>query len=169
MHARGVSRLVLCAATAAGVLGLGCGGGAVEAPLVPAGHMPSNEDKRAADDGTGLLARASVQFLTGPADTTPEPGFTDPPRYEAPTYNEFGGFEYGGAPGGFGGVSYANYFPNVSNMPTNRALTYEVRPLGDAGAIAGTVAWASAPADRRLASPCGEIDNPSLRLGPRNE
>jgi hypothetical protein len=31
------------------------------------------------------------------------------------------------------------------------------------------VSWASAPAARTLSSPCGEIDNPSLRLGPHNE
>ena len=181
MHARDVmpaGRVVVAAALAA-VTACG-GGGGYTATLPPAGASGSDKDGTGtgADDGTGQLAQASVKFTTGPsddrfdefADQNKQPAY----GYGYGGYDEFGGFVYGGdAYGGgmYGGASYANYNPYQWGYGTtvNRPIDYTVQSLADSGAIAGTVSWSSAPAKTTLASPCGEIENPSLRLGAKNE
>lgn len=155
---------------------VGCGGsGTYTAPLAAAGATGSDKNPLV-DDGVGQLAQASVKFTTGPSDERFDE-FSDQNKYTPPAYggyDEFGGFVYGGdAYGGgmYGGANYANYNPyqwGYGNT-VNRQVDYTVQSLADAGAISGTVTWASAPAARTLSSPCGEIDNPSLRLGTHNE
>jgi hypothetical protein len=145
---------------------IACGGGSASRPLAPAGVL----DDLQADDGTGQLARASVKFTTGPADERFDT-FADESRSDYPIYDDFGGFQYGGATGGnlYGGANYANYNPQISWNQVQRTPTYEIRSLGDAGSISGQVTWTAAPGARRINSPCGEIDNPTLRLGAKNE
>ena len=141
-----------------------CGGRGAHAPkLPPAGAY---EHKDGTDDGTGLLARASVKFTTG--DFAAE-GFAEDPRAKRKDYAgyAYGGLVYGG--GAYGGVAYAGYSANATFTPVSRPLDYAVQSLADAGAVAGTVTWPKASGDRRLKSPCGEIDNPTLRLGARGE
>ena len=90
-------------------------------PLYPAG------DER--DEGHGLLARASTQFLTDDEAHAP----TAPPAY--------GGNAYGGS--AYGGSTYARYVvPPWPVTPPSRTPTYQQTP-GLAGAIEGTVALRS--------------------------
>jgi hypothetical protein len=132
-------------------------------PALPAAGSPH-------DDGTGVLYRASVRYETA-ADGTPERFADDTPRTTG--YGEgYGGFAYGGGlygGGAYGGVSYAGWQANGNLSPVSRQPSYAIRSLADAGGVAGTVTWKRAPTPRRLRSPCGEIDNPTLRVGPRAE
>jgi hypothetical protein len=136
--------------------------GSQRSPLSKAG------DER--DDGAGELARASLRFETPDDDAQ---GFVDRDArqgarrvYDAG--NVYGGDPYGGAPyGGFGdpygGAGYANWRPPQwsYNVP-NRTPRYSVS-VGLTGAIEGTVTWdGQLPA--KLASACGPIDNPTLRV-----
>lgn len=160
---RAVGYLWIASAVACG------GGGARTSALPPAG---ATGEHGAPDDGVGLLARASVKFTTGPADDRLNT-FTDeavPTGYIG--YDDYGGFQYGGGLYGgglYGGTSYASYNPQISWTSVTRGPTYEIKSLGDAGAITGTVTWSKAPGARLVSSPCGEIDNPTLRLGAKNE
>jgi hypothetical protein len=165
---RVVVAAALAATTACG------GGGGYTATLPPAGSTGA-EKGIAADDGTGQLAQASVKFTTGPSDERFDE-FADANRVPISNYgyDEFGGYVYGGdeyGGGMYGGTNYANYNPYQwgYGQQVNRQVEYTVGNLADAGAITGTVSWASAPAARTLSSPCGEIANPSLRLGAKNE
>jgi len=79
----------------------------------------------------------------------------------------YGGTGYGGT--GYGGT-YANYNPyEVLAGASSRRSTYVEIPVVDAGAIAGRVTWADRPAGPRIMSPCGDVNNPSLLLGPHGE
>ena len=121
------------------------------------------------DDGTGVLSRASVRFETGAGE--PE-GFADDTRTTTGYGDGYGGYLYGGGlygGGAYGGVSYAGWQVGGTTSPANRTTTYMIHSLADAGGVGGTVTWKKPPAVRRLRSPCGEIDNPSLRVGPRGE
>jgi len=109
---------------------VGCG---APARLQPAGS------KR--DDGHGLLARASVQFLTGEDDAVAA-------RADA-------GVPYGGS--AYGGSAYGGYVvPAWTVTQPNRTPRYrQVEHL--AGAIEGTVTW-HGPAPAKLATACGVIE-----------
>jgi len=142
-------------------VGLSCGS-AQRAPLAKAGS-----DK---DEGAGDLARASLH-LSSRADDTPQ-GFDDEPqrataRWDANYPYAYGGGMYGGDPYGgqaYGGTGYANWIvPQWSYSPPNRIPRYNVVG-GLSGSVEGTVTWVGAP-PTKVASACGPIDNPTLRVG----
>ncbi len=114
------------------------------------------------DDGAGLLARASTRLVT---DDT-EPAFAAPPkpRTGAPYGGDpYGGGMYGGDP--YGGASYAHWtVPQWTYQPPNRVPHYAIATTGLDAAMEGVVTWSGA-APAKLATACGAIDNPSLRLG----
>jgi hypothetical protein len=167
-----VDRRALAVAVSGVIATAGCGGsGAYVAPLAPAGA--TGADDQPADDATGQLAQASVKFTIGPAEEALEEAAATN-GYAGGGYDEYGGYQYGGGMYGggmYGGESYAGYVPNAVGAYTsiNRQVDYTIQSLANAGSIAGTVTWADAPGTRRLSSPCGEIENPTLRLGPRGE
>lgn len=148
-------------------------GGAVPAPkLDPAGSK--------GDDGSGLLAEASVQLLTSSdeggfePDPAPNRGYGygygyDGGYYGGYTYGGFGGNWYGG--GAYGGNLYASFQPYMPYTTTQRVVDYTVSYAADHGAIEGQVTWPkppAAPATLDGPSGCGKVDNPSLRLGKGN-
>jgi hypothetical protein len=163
---------LVAATTIAATLTFACGG-AVPAPkLAPAGSKD--------DDGSGLLAEASVQYMT----SSDEGGFEPDPTlnrnyggygygydygYGGYTYGGFGGDWYGG--GAYGGNIYASYQPYMPYNTTQRVLDYTISYATDHGAIDGQVTWPkppSFPATIDGPSGCGKVDNPSLRLGKGN-
>ncbi len=94
-----------------------------QAPLYPAGT-----DR---DDGHGLLAQASTQFLTDEDDQ----GLLDEAPHRA---RQYGGDAYGGS--AYGGSSYAGYVvPQWSVNAPNRTPRYNQVP-NLTGAIEGTIA-----------------------------
>jgi hypothetical protein len=112
------------------------------------------------DEGAGLLAQASLQLLT-PEDEGVL-GELARRRARARTGGAYGGDPYGGP--GYGGTSYAGWtMPQWTYLTPNRTPTYQVT-AGLTGAIEGVISWRGAP-PVRLASRCGTIENPSLRLG----
>jgi hypothetical protein len=129
-------------------------------PAPPRSHLPAAgavHQKNGSDDGTGILALASSRLMID----TGEP--VVPPRSDA-----FGGWGYGGT--AYGGSSYAGYTPHADTERTPRRPNYMIANLADAGSLTGTVTWPKPPqAQRRLKTPCGTIDNPTLRLGPNGE
>lgn len=169
LHARAVSPRPV-AVIVAGLIACGaCGSRGSPGPVLPAAGATDP-----ADDGVGQLARASVKYMTGKADAkdTLQEFPDDERRGSMSGYDEYGGYQYGGDSYGgvYGGQSYASYNPVVTNWnPVNRQLDYTVHSLTDAGAVAGTVTWTTAPGTRKVSSPCGEIDNPTLRLGAHGE
>jgi hypothetical protein len=117
------------------------------------------------DEGAGQLARASMRFAT-PGDDDTEDGFADEPRvvprYD-PAYGAYGGDPYGGG-AGYGGATYAGWVvPQWTYAPPVRIPRYNVIG-GLRGAVEGNVTWNGAP-PTKLASACGPIDNPTLRVG----
>lgn len=168
MHARSVQPrgsvpvALAVALIAVALLAGGCGGKSLPAPLSAAGGE--------LDDGTGLLYRASIKYETG-TGTEPE-GFADDTAAPSVPSDEYGGFVYGGGTYGgspYGGASYGTWQGNYSTQPANRQPSYAIESLADAGAVSGTVRWSTVPAHRRVRSPCGEIDNPTLRVGAHGE
>lgn len=146
---------ILASATA-----LSCGG-PPRTPLSRAG------DER--DDGAGQLAQASLRLATpSDDDTTDDDSFREDRRVTvATTYAMYGGDPYGGAPYGsssYGGATYAGWVvPQWTYSPPVRLSKYNVIG-GLRGSIEGTVTWAGPP-PTRLTTPCGLIDNPTLRVG----
>jgi len=122
------------------------------------------------DEGAGELARASLKLSMDSEDA------------EAPTYEEqeeedayrrslrygdpYGGDPYGGDPYGgdpYGGTSYANWrMPQWNYNTTGRTPSYQVS-VGLGGSIEGSVSW-NGPLPGKVASPCGAIENPTLRV-----
>jgi hypothetical protein len=109
------------------VVAMACACQSKPQPLYPAGS-----DK---DEGHGLLAQASTQFLTS------EPG--DNLLEEGTRRRTYGGNAYGGNT--YGGSTYAGYtVPQWPVVPPNRAPKYNQRQ-GLTGAIEGTVAARGKP------------------------
>jgi hypothetical protein len=157
----------------AATLGLACGHPA------PAPKLPAAGDNR--DDGSGLLAKASVQILT----STDEGGYEPEPvnrgygygygyGYDygyggGYTYGGFGGDWYGG--GGYGGNIYASFQPYMPYNQVQRIPDYTITSATELGAIEGQVTWPKPPrAPETIDGPsgCGQVANPSLRLGSGN-
>ncbi len=130
-------------------------------PLAPAGA--TGADQRPADDGAGELARWSSRLLTS---DEPEPiaqPSQRPRRYRGQLgeASDWGGDSYGGA--AYGGTAYANYRPPTWGYTTPNRNAHYSQVAGLVGAIEGNVAWAGA-APPKLATACGVIDNPSVRV-----
>jgi len=128
------------------------------APLAKAG------DEK--DDGAGELAQASLHLTTPAGGETR--AFTD--QRARPFDSAFGGDAYGGAAYGafggdaYGGSTYANWrVPQWTYAAPNRMPRYNVS-LGLTGAIEGAVTWHGPPLTK-ASSACGQIDNPTLRVG----
>lgn len=157
------------AATLAAGLAIACNRQRGGATLAPAGTPK--------DDGSGLLAKASVKFMT----SSDEGGF-EPDQQGARGgaygygYDSSGGFGYGGewyGAYGYGGSPYASWTPYMPYTPTNRQPEYAIAYSNDGGAIEGRVSWPRPPkVPVTLAAPTGcggaTLDNPSLRLGGSN-
>lgn len=102
---------------------------------------PAGTDR---DEGHGLLARASTQFLT---DDERDDGLFD----DAPRRRPYGGSGYGGS--GYGGASYAGFVvPAWAVTAPVRTPKYNQTP-GLTGAIEGTVALRPAPTRCGVAAP----------------
>lgn len=123
-----------------------------------------------ADDGSGLLAKASVKFLT----TDDEGGFEPVPQQQGYASDYYGGYSYGGFGGdwyggGYGGSMYSSYQPYAPYPQTVRPQDYTiVYNTAEGGAIEGELRWPKAPkAPATIAGPgdCGNVANDSLRLG----
>ncbi len=145
---------VLASATA-----LSCGG-TQRTPLSRAG------DER--DDGAGQLAQASLRLATPSSDeASDDDDFREDRRLTTTAYPMYGGDLYGGTGYGgtsYGGATYAGWIvPQWNYSPPIRLPKYSVIG-GLRGSIEGTVTWAGAP-PTRLTTPCGLIDNPTLRVG----
>jgi len=155
------------AATLAAALAIACnrqGGGTT---LPPAGTPK--------DDGSGLLAKASVKFMT----SSDEGGFEPDQQGARSIEGEYGygygsGFGYGGADWygayGYGGSPYASFQPYIQYNPVNRTPDYAIAYSNDGGAIEGRLTWPKAPkVPETLVAPAGcgaaKVANPSLRLG----
>ena len=120
-----------------------------------------------ADDGSGVLAKASIKFLT----TDDEGGFEPEPQQQRYADDYYGGYTYGGFGGdwyggGFGGSMYASY-QRTRRTAANRSpstassTTPRRRDPGD-------LKWPKAPkVPATIAAPagCGNVANDSLRLG----
>jgi hypothetical protein len=129
------------------------GDGGTAQPLYPA-----NSDK---DDGHGVLTRLAVQFSTSDDDGS---GLDDDARASRAAIggDSYGGDAYGGDPYGgdpYGGLAYGgpSWRPPVPHPPR-----YEVHE-NLVGSIQGVVTWRGAPPPK-LATACGTIDNPSVRI-----
>lgn len=126
------------------------------------------------DDGSGILAKASIKFLT----SEDEGGFEPEAQKSGGYYDQYGGyynsFTYGGFGGdGYGGsYLYAGYQPYMQYQTPNRTPEYAVvYSSTDAGGIEGSVTWPKPPSHpASIAGPgsCGTLDNDSLRLGSGN-
>lgn len=138
-------------------------------PLACGSPQRSTLSKTAGDDrdeGAGQLARASLRLATS-GDEEPE-RFIDAPRavrsYDLGAAGAYGGDPYGGNP--YGGTTYANWtIPQWTATPPLRMPQYNV-VSGLGGAIEGVVTWNGAP-PATLATACGPLENPSLRVGAR--
>jgi hypothetical protein len=123
------------------------------------------------DEGAGELARASLKMSM---DTTDE---QDQPTYDEYAEDEeyrrglrygdpYGGDPYGGDPYGgdpYGGTNYANWrMPQWNYNTPSRQPSYQIS-VGLGGSIEGSVSW-NGPLPTKLASPCGAIENPTLRV-----
>jgi hypothetical protein len=117
------------------------------------------------DEGAGQLAQASMRLSTeaGEAELEEPVAPRTLRRYEL----DYGGAMYGGAGYGgaaYGGTSYGSWtVPQWSYAPPLRVPRYQV--MGNLrSAIEGTVTWQGA-APGKIATACGPIDNPTLRVG----
>lgn len=159
----------LAAATIAAVVAAAAAGACNRQPRT-ARLDPAGTPK---DDGSGLLAKASVKFTTG----SEEGAFVPTPADSPPTaygYDYGGGFGYGGfAYGGYGygGSIYASFTPYLPYGPTVRTPDYSTSFTGaDAGSIEGRVTWPRPPrVPATLAAPAtcggGTVANPSVHVG----
>jgi hypothetical protein len=111
------------------------------------------------DDGAGELAKASIQLSLGGAERG---GLFAHEAHRQYGGDAYGGSMYGGDP--YGGASYAGWtIPQWTYAAPNRLPHYNVAS-GLTGALDGLVTWTGA-APGKLATACGSIDNPSLRVG----
>lgn len=156
MHAYGV-RQVVAAVSLVGIA-LGCGG-SQRTPLTRGGDN---------DEGAGDLAQASIKLRTGDESDDGDNFDNEKRRARAVAYGyTYGGDPYGGDPYGgdpYGGTSYAGWrMPQWNYSTPNRTPNYQIN-VGLTGAIEGAVSW-NGPAPQKLAtSPCGPMDNPTLRV-----
>lgn len=126
------------------------------------------------DDGSGILAKASVRFLT----SEDEGGFEPEQGRSGGYYDQYGGYYSSFTYGGFGGDGYGESFlyagwqPTMSYQSPNRTPEYGVvYSMAEAGGIEGTVTWPKPPSrPSTFAGPgdCGTLDNDSLVLGSGN-
>ena len=133
--------------------------GGAPSPLAPAG------DEK--DDGHGMLTTAISRVALGDGDGSAvvaddsAPARTDG-DYVAYGGDAYGGMLYGGDPYGgalYGGVIYGG--PNwTAGQP--HPIKYEQQD-GLTGSLEGTVTW-QGPPPPRIATACGLIDNPSVRV-----
>nr|HEX4315057.1 hypothetical protein [Kofleriaceae bacterium] len=143
------------------------GDGGVPTPLSPGGDVK--------DDGHGLLSSAGARVSLGDgdgsagqtADDTAAADRTDGEytAYGGDVYGGYGGTMYGGAMYGFGGDPYGGgiaYGGPGWHQAQPHPIKYQVQE-GMSGSVEGTVTWAGA-APPRIATACGTIDNPSLRV-----
>jgi hypothetical protein len=131
-------------------------------PLPPPGAWTTAADTpyaSAADEGAGELAQQSVRLSFGGDGPAP------PERRRAPVDGDtarYGGASYGGA--SYGGDSYGAWVPpQIPYTTPTRPAPYTPR-TGLGGAVEGVVTWVG-PVPARVATACGTIDNPTLRLG----
>jgi hypothetical protein len=111
------------------------------------------------DEGAGELAKASIQLSLGGAERG---GLFAHEAHRQYGGDAYGGSMYGGDP--YGGASYAGWtIPQWTYAAPNRLPHYNVAS-GLTGALDGLVTWTGA-APGKLATACGSIDNPSLRVG----
>jgi hypothetical protein len=126
------------------------------------------------DEGGGELARSSIKLSMDTHDDTQ--GFDDEDtaadaarsrraivaRYGDPYGGDiYGGDPYGGDP--YGGNAYANWrMPQWNYSTPNRTPSYQIT-VGLPGSIEGNVSW-NGPLPTKVASPCGPLDNPTLRV-----
>jgi hypothetical protein len=101
------------------------------------------------DEGAGLLARASQRLYTD----EPVIGASDPAAPQATT---------AAGSDAFGGTTYAAWQLQWTYTTPNRVPSYTVAS-GLTGSVAGVVTWAGAMPGK-LATACGTIPNPSLRV-----
>ncbi|MEZ4365504.1 MAG: hypothetical protein R2939_04340 [Kofleriaceae bacterium] len=134
-------------------LAAGCGGGtARRARLGPAGEK--------GDDGSGLLARASVKAWSV-GEVSPA-GFDDRPPIDPA--ERYGGYMYGAI--ATGGFTYGAGYQLVDPPPVNRPRRYSVSPsVSDTGAIVGRVSWPKAPTSTAPATGCGARTAATPRVG----
>jgi len=126
------------------------------------------------DDGSGILAKASVKFLT----SEDEGGFEPEPQRAGGGYDQYGGYYTSFTYGGFGGdgygdaFTYAGWVPQPQYQTPNRTPEYGVvYSMADAGGIEGTITWPKPPSHpKTFVGPgqCGTLDNDSLVLGSGN-
>ncbi len=142
-------------------LAAGCKSSSPKTPRLVGAGSPT-------DDGSGFLAKASVKFMT----STDEGGFEPDVNRNPYEYDySYQGFTYGGfgADGyGYGGSPYASYNPYSPWQQPTRPQDYAISYATDHGAIDGTITWPKPPkAPATLAGPpgCGDVANPSLKLG----
>ncbi|HEU4731038.1 MAG TPA: hypothetical protein VFT22_24255 [Kofleriaceae bacterium] len=125
---------------------------------------PAGSDK---DDGHGDLAQKSAHLFT---HTEPEASPFAPRRGRRarPAGDPYGGDPYGGALYGgdpeLGSLGDATFAPAWTRVtPSARYTT----AAGLTGAIEGTVTWRGPP-PAPVATACGSLANPSVRVGPHN-
>jgi hypothetical protein len=152
--------------------GLACHNGPAQAPLAPAGKVGGENEP--SDDGAGDIALASARSsallrvaMGGDDREKFDDDDTGAARSQAimPAMDA-GGDQYGGDP--YGGTGYAGWvIPRFDYVTPMRIPRYT--PMnGLTGAIEGTISWTGA-APTTLATPCGAIENPTLRVGPNKE
>jgi hypothetical protein len=140
-------------------IALGCGG-TQRTPLSRGGDN---------DEGAGELAQASMGLRTPDGSDDSIPGFDDDARRSrALAYGySYGGNSYGGDPYGgdsYGGASYSGWrMPQWNYATPNRTPHYQIN-VGLTGSIEGAVTWNGPPAQKLASSPCGPMDNPTLRV-----
>ena len=140
-------------------IALGCGG-TQRTPLTRGGDN---------DEGAGELAQASMALRTPDDSDDNISGFDDDTRRSrALAYgysyggNSYGGDPYGGNP--YGGASYAGWrMPQWNYSTPSRTPHYQIN-VGLTGSIEGAVTWNGPPAQKLASSPCGPMDNPTLRV-----
>jgi hypothetical protein len=117
------------------------------------------------DEGAGELAKQSIQLAIGPDGA--EVAETPENRRAGLGGDSYGGDPYGGGGYGgdpYGGATYANWsVPQWSYSTPNRTAHYNIGNVVD-GTLEGTVTWTGA-APPKLATACGAIENPTVRVG----
>lgn len=140
-------------------IAIGCGG-TQRTPLQRGGDN---------DEGAGDLAQASMGLRTPDGSDGDLAGFDDDERRSrAIAYGyAYGGDAYGGDPYGgdpYGGNSYAGWrMPQWNYATPNRTPHYQIN-VGLTGSVEGAVTWNGPPPQKLATSPCGPMDNPTLRV-----
>jgi hypothetical protein len=128
---------------------------------------PAGSEK---DDGHGDLAQKSAHLFT---HTEPEASLFVPRRYRAHRAGgPYGGDPYGGAVygGDPDGESSGADDAALAHLPWSRLgapATHYSTAAGLTGAVEGTVTWRGPPPPP-ITTACGQIANPSVRVGPHS-